>query len=608
VFFLFLPAGEEEESIDLGLVVAEAKEGLIDSIEVSGTRLTVTYFPLGDGDPAVRESRVGENVDVRELFRDEGIAITRVGAEPGDAAVNLSFAEPQEDVLGQVFGFLLNILPLAFMAVIAWLIFRQLRGVGSSVTGFGKSHARLFSGSHVTVTFQDVAGVDEAKEELAEVVEFLKLPAKFAAVGARAPRGILLLGPPGTGKTLLARAVAGEAGVPFFSISGSEFVEMYVGVGASRVRDLFDQAKKNAPCIVFLDEIDAVGRQRGAGLGGSHDEREQTLNQILVEMDGFEPGTNVVVLAATNRPDILDPALVRPGRFDRKVVLDAPDLRGREAILNVHLRGKPLDADVSASALAKLTPGFTGADLANLVNEAAILTARRNKQLIGAAEFEEATDRVLAGPERKSRLLTVEERRLTAYHEGGHVVVAHFLEHHDRPQKVTIVSRGVAAGYTRFMPEEEAHFRTPEMFQDQICAALGGHVAEQLMFGTASTGPSNDLDQVSQLARSMVMRWGMSERLGPLTFGRREELVFLGREISETRNYSEKTAEIIDAEVRRIIDEGRARASAILRGHRALLDRVADALLEFETLQGDQLKDLLAADGQDGAGAPAAAM
>jgi cell division protease FtsH len=460
----------------------------------------------------------------------------------------------------------------------------------------------------VTVTFQDVAGVDEAKEELAEVVEFLKRPEKFAAVGARAPRGILLLGPPGTGKTLLARAVAGEAGVPFFSISGSEFVELYVGVGASRVRDLFDQAKKNAPCIVFLDEIDAVGRQRGAGLGGSHDEREQTLNQILVEMDGFEPGTNVVVLAATNRPDILDPALVRPGRFDRKVILDAPDVKGREAILRVHLRGKPLAPGVSAEVLAKLTPGFTGADLANLVNEAAILTARRDQHLIGPAEFEEATERVLAGPERKSRLMTPQERRLIAYHEGGHVVVGHFLEHHDRPQKVTIVSRGVAAGYTRFLPEEEAHFVTPEMFEDQICAALGGHAAENVVFGTASTGPSNDLEQVSRLARSMVTRWGMSERVGPLTFGRREELVFLGREISETRNYSEKTAELIDAEVRRIVDEARARATAIVCEHRQLLDRVANALLEFETLQGEQLTNLLASDGKSDDGDAQAAL
>jgi cell division protease FtsH len=441
-----------------------------------------------------------------------------------------------------------------------------------------------------------VAGVDEAKEELVELVEFLKHPGKFAALGAHIPKGVLLLGPPATGKTLLARAVAGEAGVAFFSISGSQFVELYVGVGAGRVRDLFAEAKRNAPCIVFLDEIDAVGRLRGAGLGGSHDEREQTLNQILVEMDGFQPGTNIVVIAATNRPDILDPALVRPGRFDRKVVLDAPDVGGRKAILEVHLRGKPVADDVDVEQLARTTPGFTGADLANLVNEAAILSARANKRRIGMHEFAEAIDRVVAGPERKSRIMSYEERRLIAYHESGHVVVAHFMEHHDRPEKVTIVSRGMAAGYTRFLPEQEAHFQKPETLQDQICAALGGRAAERLVFGSASTGPSNDLEQISRLARSMVTRWGMSEDLGPITYGRAEELVLLGREISETRNYSEETAGRIDSEVRRIVDEAEQRAYQILVEHRPLLDHLAATLLERETLQGPELAAILDSD------------
>ena len=387
--------------------------------------------------------------------------------------------------------------------------------------------------------------------------------------------------------------------MPFFSISGSEFVEMFVGVGASRVRDLFDQAKKNAPRIVFVDEIDAVGRQRGAGLGGSHDEREQTLNQILVEMDGFDTGTNVIVIAATNRPDILDPALLRPGRFDRKVILDAPDVKGREAILAVHTKGKPVGEDVRVPVLAKSTPGFSGADLANLVNEAAILAARRNKKVISMDEFEEAVDRVIAGPERKSRVMTEHEKRLTAYHEGGHTVVAHFMEHHDPPHKVTIVSRGMAGGYTRFLPDEESHYRTRSMFRDQLCTALGGHAAEELIFGEASTGPSNDIEQVTRIARAMVTRWGMSERLGPRTFGKTEEMIFLGREIAETRNYSEKIAEEIDDEVRRLIEEAQERARNILRERRAVLDKLATALLDVETLEGERLTRLLNSDPND---------
>ncbi len=587
---------EPADEVSFGQVLEDAREGRIRRIEVEGDRARLEYFTVNDeGEPVTRTAIVPETVDLVDALRDEGVAISSGTHSEGEAAVALAF-EPTGGGFGSFLGLLFNILPLVFIGFFAWFIFRRMQMPGSQGTGFTKSGASVIQGDRVSVSFSDVAGVDEAKEELVELVEFLKYPSKFAMLGAHIPRGVLLLGPPGTGKTLLARAVAGEAGVAFFSISGSQFVELYVGVGAGRVRDLFAEAKRNAPCIIFLDEIDAVGRQRGAGLGGSHDEREQTLNQILVEMDGFEPGTNVVVIAATNRPDILDPALIRPGRFDRKIVLDAPDRRGREAILKVHLRGKPLEEDVDIERLAQTTPGFTGADLANLVNEAAILAARTNMRLIGMQEFVEAIDRVLAGPERKSRIMTIEERRLVAYHEGGHVVVAHFMENHDRPEKVTIVSRGMAAGYTRFLPDEEAHFRQPEALADQICAALGGRAAELLVFGSASTGPSNDLEQISRLARSMVTRWGMSSELGPITYGRTEELVFLGREISETRNYSESTAALIDSEVRRIVEAAEKRAMDVLTEHRLLLDHLAATLLERETLQGAELDELLRCD------------
>jgi cell division protease FtsH len=595
IVFAFFSGGSDNQKVAFGQVIQDAKAGLVQKIEVDGRKLTVTYHETSaSGRPKVLDSRVGPNTDISKLLLDEGIQLqaTAPGATP--PGVDLEFKDGGG--LGPWFGLLLNLLPFLLFGAFLLLIMRQAQGSNSQAMSFGKSRARLFTGSKVTVTFADVAGVDEAKEELAEVVEFLKYPEKFAALGARIPKGVLLVGPPGTGKTLLSRAVAGEAGVPFFSISGSEFVEMFVGVGASRVRDLFDQAKKNSPCIVFVDEIDAVGRQRGAGLGGSHDEREQTLNQILVEMDGFDTGTNVIVIAATNRPDILDPALLRPGRFDRKVILDAPDVKGREAILAVHTKGKPIADDVKVSVLAKSTPGFSGADLANLVNEAAILAARRNKKIIGMSEFEEAVDRVIAGPERKSRVMVERERRLTAYHEGGHAIVAHFLEHHDPPHKITIVSRGMAGGYTRFLPDEESHYRTASMFKDQLAAALGGHAAEELIYGEASTGPSNDIEQVTRIARAMVTRWGMSERLGPRTFGRSDDLVFLGREISETRNYSEKIAEEIDDEVRRLIEEAQERARAILRERRPLLEKLAAVLLEVETLEGEQLTRLLNSD------------
>ncbi|MBI2766581.1 MAG: ATP-dependent metallopeptidase FtsH/Yme1/Tma family protein [Chloroflexi bacterium] len=595
VVFAFFNSGDSRPKVEFGQVVQDVKAGKVDKIEVNGRELTVTYSDKNsEGKPIVKASKVASNTDIATFLSQQGIALSKAPGSTGAAAVNLAFKDTSG--FGPWLGLLLNLLPFLLFGLFLLLIMRQAQGSNSQAMSFGKSRARLFTGSKVTVTFGDVAGVDEAKEELAEVVEFLKYPEKFAALGARIPKGVLLVGPPGTGKTLLSRAVAGEAGVPFFSISGSEFVEMFVGVGASRVRDLFDQAKKNAPCIVFVDEIDAVGRQRGAGLGGSHDEREQTLNQILVEMDGFDTGTNVIVIAATNRPDILDPALLRPGRFDRKVILDAPDVKGREAILAVHTKGKPIADDVIVPTLAKSTPGFSGADLANLVNEAAILAARRNKKIITMNEFEEAVDRVIAGPERKSRVMSPKEKKLTAYHEGGHTVVAHFMEHHDPPHKVTIVSRGMAGGYTRFLPDEESHYRTGSMFRDQLCSALGGHAAEELIFGEASTGPSNDIEQVTRIARAMVTRWGMSERLGPRTFGRSEELVFLGREISETRNYSEKIAEEIDDEVRRLIEEAQERARNVLREHRALLDKLATVLLEVETLEGDTLNRLLNSD------------
>ncbi len=484
------------------------------------------------------------------------------------------------------------LLPVLLIGAFIFFMMRQAQGTNNQAMSFGKSRARMFLGNKTVVTFNDVAGVDEAKQELTEVVEFLKYPEKFNSLGARIPRGVLLVGPPGTGKTLLARAVAGEAGVPFFSISGSEFVEMFVGVGASRVRDLFEQAKRNSPCIVFVDEIDAVGRQRGAGLGGSHDEREQTLNQILVEMDGFDTNTNVIVVAATNRPDVLDPALLRPGRFDRQVVLDRPDIKGRKEILNVHIKGKPLDKTVNVEALARRSPGFSGADLANLVNEAAILAARRNKKSIGADEFNEAIDRVIAGPERRSRIITEEEKAIIAYHEGGHAVVQRVLPKCDPVTKVTIVSRGMALGYTMSLPQEDRYLHSKSEFEDKIAGMLGGNVSEQLVFGEMTTGSSNDIEKATNLARAMVTQYGMSEKLGPLTFGRKEEMIFLGREISEQRNYSDEVAAKIDAEVREIIDRAYERAKEALIAQRAVLDKLAALLVEKETIEHEEFEAL----------------
>jgi cell division protease FtsH len=481
-------------------------------------------------------------------------------------------------------------LPILFLVGIVILMMRQSQGSNSQAMSFSKSRARLFNASKPSVTFSDVAGVEEAKEELVEVVEFLKFPDRFAALGARIPRGVLLVGPPGTGKTLLSKAVAGEAGVPFFSISGSEFVEMFVGVGASRVRDLFDQAKKSAPCIIFIDEIDAVGRQRGAGLGGSHDEREQTLNQILVEMDGFDSATNVIVIAATNRPDVLDPALLRPGRFDRQVILDRPDFHGRKAILDVHSRGKPFEREVSIESLARQTPGFSGADLENLVNEAAILAARRSKKSIGRDELTEAVDRVISGPQRKSRIITERERMMTAYHEAGHALAARMLPHADPVRKISIVARGMAGGYTMVVPDEDRMFRTKREFEDQLAYLMAGKVSEMLVFEEQSTGASNDIERATNIARRMVTEFGMSEKLGPLMLGKKDELVFLGREISEQRNYSDQVAYQIDQEVRRLIDTAADRARTILSENFEKLEIVAQLLIREETIESEQFE------------------
>ncbi len=564
--------------VALSDLILMARAGQIDRIEVQGDNLTAY---ARDGKTRYT-SRKEPSASIIELLNQNGVRV-------GPNGVRVTVREPSS--ARSLLYSALNLVPLILFAGLLILLFRQAQGANNQAFNFGKSRARLFGGNRPTVTFNDVAGVDEAKQELQEVVEFLKYPEKFAALGARIPKGVLLVGPPGTGKTLISKAVAGEAGVPFFSISGSEFVEMFVGVGASRVRDLFDQAKRNAPCIVFIDEIDAVGRQRGAGLGAGHDEREQTLNQILVEMDGFDTSTSVIVIAATNRPDILDPALLRPGRFDRQIVLDPPDVRGRKAILEVHCRGKPLGPDVDLELLARQTPGFSGADLANLVNEAAILAARRDKKVIGMAELEEAIDRVIAGPERKSRVISQREREITAYHEAGHALVGWVLPNCDPVHKITIVARGMMGGYTRFLPDEDRRLWTRSQFLDNLAAMLGGRAAEEVIFNEISTGASNDIERATQLARQMVTRYGMSPRLGPRTFGRREELVFLGREINETRDYSEKLAEEIDAEVKRIIDHAYKVAKEILTHHKDILHRLAQLLLERETLEGQELQE-----------------
>ncbi|HEX2645668.1 MAG TPA: ATP-dependent zinc metalloprotease FtsH [Candidatus Dormibacteraeota bacterium] len=491
-----------------------------------------------------------------------------------------------------------NIILVLLIAAFMWWVLRQTQSGNNQAISFGRSRARMIAGDKPAITFADVAGVDEAKQELTEIVEFLKYPEKFVALGARIPKGVLLVGPPGTGKTLLSKAVAGEAGVPFFSISGSEFVEMFVGVGASRVRDLFDQAKKNSPCIVFVDEIDAVGRQRGAGLGGGHDEREQTLNQLLVEMDGFDTNTHVIVIAATNRPDVLDPALLRPGRFDRHVTLDRPDIKGRRSILDVHARNKPLDSTVDLDVLARQTPGFSGADLANLINEAAILAARANKKVIGMDELEEAIARVIAGPERKSRRISDKEKEVIAYHETGHALVMKALPHTDPVHKVSIISRGMALGWTLSLPEEDKYLVSKDELMDQIAGIMGGRVAEEIVFNDITSGAENDIQKATQIARRMVTQWGMSEKLGAVQMGHREELVFLGRDLGEQRNYSEEVAAIIDEEIRNIVDHGYQTAKSILTQQRSKMDAVVERLKVVETIDGAELDEILAAEEQ----------
>ena len=486
-----------------------------------------------------------------------------------------------------------SILPMLLLIGVWFFIMQQTQGGGNRVMSFGKSRAKLHSDEKIKVTFKDVAGADEAKQELEEVVEFLKHPKKFNDLGARIPKGVLLFGPPGTGKTLLARAVAGEAGVPFFSISGSDFVEMFVGVGASRVRDLFEQAKKNAPCIVFIDEIDAVGRQRGAGLGGGHDEREQTLNQLLVEMDGFGVNEGIIIIAATNRPDILDPALLRPGRFDRQIVVDRPDVRGREEILKVHVKGKPLAKEVDLDVLARRTPGFTGADLSNLVNEAALLAARRNKKRVEMGEMEEAVERVVAGPERKSRVISDKEKRLTAYHEAGHALVGMLLDHTDPVHKVSIIPRGRAGGYTLMLPKEDRYYATRSELLAQLKVFLGGRVAEAVVLNEISTGAQNDIERATELVRKMICEYGMSETMGPIAFGKKQEQVFLGRDISRDRNYSEEVAHSIDKEVRKMMEEAYTGVETILRENIEQLHVIAAALMEKETLEAEELLRLV---------------
>lgn len=579
VIYNFRQSSTSQDVIPINQVAADIKSGQVKRIAEDGDKLTIVY---ASGDQKLSNKEPNSTL----LEQLTALGVTTADMSPANVAIQVKLP-------GALLGILTTIgyiLPFIILAAVFWFIFRQAQGSNNAAMSFGKSRARMFTGDHPTVTFEDVAGIDESKEELREVVEFLREPQKFISLGARIPKGVLLVGPPGTGKTLLAKAVSGEAGVPFFSISGSEFVEMFVGVGASRVRDLFDQAKRHSPCIVFVDEIDAVGRQRGAGLGGSHDEREQTLNQMLVEMDGFDTDTNVIIMAATNRPDILDPALLRPGRFDRRVVLDRPDMRGREAILKVHVKGKPLAPDVDLGVIARATPGFVGADLENLVNEAAILAARRNKKIINQPEFEEAIERVIAGPERKSRLISVEEKRIIAYHEAGHAVVINSLPEADPVQKVTIVSRGMSAGYTLSLPTEDRTLMPRKKLLAEMIGLLGGRAAEELVFDDITSGASNDIERVTQMARNMVTRLGMSTELGPMVYGQKEELIFLGREISEQRDYSENVAEQIDKEVRRLVNESYTQAKLILQNHRESLDAVAQRLMEVETLTKDEFE------------------
>lgn len=565
-----------QEQLDISDLATQIKNGQVDAITIQEDGTLIIEYINQTEDRSRKEPGVSFFDTMGSLgVSEETLSEIDITVEP-------------KNPWGNWLALGITVLPLLIFGGLLFFMLRQAQGSNSQAMSFGRSKARMFTGDKPTVTFNDVAGADESKEELSEVVDFLREPEKFISLGARIPKGVLMVGPPGCGKTLLAKAVSGEAGVPFFSISGSEFVEMFVGVGASRVRDLFDQAKRNSPCIVFVDEIDAVGRHRGAGLGGSHDEREQTLNQILVEMDGFDTDTNVIVIAATNRPDILDPALLRPGRFDRRIVLDRPDWVGRRKILDVHMRGKPIAEAVDRDSLAKRTIGFVGADLENLVNESAILAARKNKKEITIKELDEAIEKIRLGPERRSRVVPEREKKVVAYHEAGHALVGHIIDEGDPVQKVTIIPRGMAGGVTWFLPEDDNTILTTGYLKAQLAIALGGRVAEEIVFGDITTGASGDLQSVTNTARAMITRYGMSEKLGPVTYGEKEELIFLGRELSDQRNYSDETAEEIDAEVKKLVSEAYKMAKNILTTYRHKLDEIAHRLLEEETLEAEQ--------------------
>ena len=573
---------DKSKQVKISEIVALANEEKVESLTLEDEKITAK---IKDNDVLLWASK-SRNVDAVEFLKNSGVAQEKIAKIQVDFKT-VSFGS---SLASSVLPFLL---PLLLVSVLVYMFMRQVQGTNNRALSFGQSNVKLSDERKTKVKFEDVAGAKEAKEELGEIVDFLRNPQKFLQLGAKIPKGVLLLGPPGVGKTMLARAVAGEANVPFFHISGSEFVEMFVGVGASRVRDLFKKAKKNAPCIVFIDEIDAVGRQRGAGLGGGHDEREQTLNQILVEMDGFETDTNVIVVAATNRPDVLDPALLRPGRFDRQVVLDLPDIKDRQAILEVHAKNKPLAKDADLQKIAQRTPGFSGADLANILNEGAILAARNNKKQIASLDLKEAVEKVMLGPQRKSHILSDEEKKITAYHEGGHALVGAVLEQADPVHKVSIISRGRAAGYTMKLPAEDKHLHNRQHFLDEIAALMGGNAAERLVFGEITTGASNDLKVATAMARKLVMAYGMSEQVGPVVLGEQHEMIFLGREISESRNYSEETAKLIDAEVSQILKGGYERATKLLNTHRAVLDRIADKLVADETIEQEEFDVLV---------------
>ncbi len=575
IFFMFVDqpvSGSKEIGINEVIELAKNSSGSSKlQIEVEGNSLSIT-----------------DGLNTFTSVKEDGSSVLEALTAAEVPGANYSLKVNTGGGLGSIFGLLIGFLPLILFGGILLFMMRQAQGNSNQQMGFGKSKAKMFVGTKATVTFFDVAGVPEAKEELEEVVEFLKYPERFQALGAKIPAGVLLVGPPGTGKTLLARAVAGEAGVPFFSISGSEFVEMFVGVGASRVRDLFEQARRHSPCIIFVDEIDAVGRHRGAGVGGGHDEREQTLNQMLVEMDGFDSATNVIVIAATNRPDILDPALLRPGRFDRRVMLDNPDIRGRTAILDVHSKGKPFEKGVDLANIAKQTPGFSGADLANLINEAALLAARGNQKLINYENMTEAIDRVSMGPARKSKVISEKERKITAYHEAGHALVAHLMPGGSPIGKISIIARGQAGGFTRWQQEDKS-YASQEHLEAQIASAMGGRAAEVLKVGDVTTGASNDFEQATSIAREMVMRLGMSDRLSKRSFGKRQGgAVFLGREMSEERDYSLKTESIIDDEINRLLKDGENRANQLLADHDKELEGIAEFLLQHETIDSEQ--------------------